>query len=374
MIRTAASALAVVAVLSLLVPLGHADRCILPITDVDVYGPGQKAIIAWNGEVERLILSTDLYATADTKALEVLPLPSEPSVFEGSFKSFEAVQQLMKNNIPRVLAPGKVPPGIEIVFHERIGAHDVTVVKAISIDELFSFIESYAKKMGITSAPPIGRETRSILEDYLMRGMNYWVFDLVDLKPSRGSIQPIVYQFQSASLYYPLKVSATTKGYTEVILYLITPQAINEEHISAKMRFARYEPVNRSVQFELSSNELSTIDPTLPELFPAADGPAAWFTAVKYEGETSALDFDFQISPRPASCRSIEVNMDRNMYSFGETVMISVHFTHLLPECAEIAVLHSHQIRLEIHDIKGLRVQYWGWRTDGDLSVCHLET
>ena len=62
MIRTAASALAVVAVVSLLVPLGHADRCILPITDVDVYGPGQKAIIAWNGEVERLILSTDIYA------------------------------------------------------------------------------------------------------------------------------------------------------------------------------------------------------------------------------------------------------------------------------------------------------------------------
>lgn len=90
--RQAALVAAILILGSLLAPLVHADRCILPITDADVYGPGQKAIIAWNGEVERLILSTDLYATADTKVLEVLPLPSEPSVSEGSFQSFQAVQ------------------------------------------------------------------------------------------------------------------------------------------------------------------------------------------------------------------------------------------------------------------------------------------
>ena len=100
--------------------LGQADRCILPVTDADMYGPGQKAIIAWNGQVERLILSTDLCATMDTRVLKILPLPSEPSVKEGDFESFQAVQQLMMNNLARVSVPEKEPQGLEMVFHERI--------------------------------------------------------------------------------------------------------------------------------------------------------------------------------------------------------------------------------------------------------------
>jgi len=77
--------------LFLLAAPGHADRCIFPATDADVYGPGQKAIRACNGQVERLILSTELYATKGTTLLEIMPLPSEPSVDEGTFESFQAV-------------------------------------------------------------------------------------------------------------------------------------------------------------------------------------------------------------------------------------------------------------------------------------------
>ncbi len=55
-----------------------ADRGMIPISDVSVHGPGQKASIAWDGEVESLILSTDVYASGDTMVLELLPLPAEP--------------------------------------------------------------------------------------------------------------------------------------------------------------------------------------------------------------------------------------------------------------------------------------------------------
>jgi len=357
--------------LSLALPLVYADRCILPISDVDVYGPGQKAIIAWNGEVERLILSTDLYASADTKVLEVLPLPSQPEVAEGSFQSFEAIQQLMMNSLPRVSVLGKEAQGLEIVFHERIGAHDVTVVKATSFDELTSFILSYAQKMGISSIPSINEKTRDILEDYLRRGFNYWVFDLVDLYSAARSIEPIVYEFQSSSLYYPLKVSTTAKGHTEVILYLITPSSIDEEDIPTKMRLARYQPIDQPIQFQLSSGDLTSIDPKLAELFPVADGPAAWFTAVKFDGELSDLDFDFEISSRPTSCRSIEVSTDRTEYKIGESVQIAVRFTHLRPDCAEILlieVLHFHQVRLEVRDSSGAQIRSWQWQTDHDIT------
>jgi hypothetical protein len=129
-------------------PATRADRCILPTSDADVYGPGQKAIVAWNGEVERLILSTDLYASADTRVLEVLPLPSKPNVEEGTSGSFEAIQNLMMKNLPRA-AGAEEKARLEIVFHEWIGAHDVTVVRATSAEDLSRFIADYARVMNV---------------------------------------------------------------------------------------------------------------------------------------------------------------------------------------------------------------------------------
>jgi len=366
--RQAALVGAILILGSLLAPPVHADRCILPVTDADVYGPGQRAIVAWNGQVERLILSTDLYASADTKVLEVLPLPSEPSVSEGSFQSFQAVQQLMMSNLPRVSVPEKELGGFEIVFHERIGAHDITVVKATSIDELINFILDYARKIGLSQIPFLDEKARDILQDYSTRGFNYWVLDFVDIYSTTKSIEPVVYEFRSTRVYYPLKVSATANGRTEVILYLVTTEQIRQEDIPAKMRLARYQSIDQAIQFQLSSHDLWTVDPRLAELFPTGDGPVAWFTAVKYEGELSDLDFDFELSPLPTQCRSIQVTTDKTEYKTGENVRITVYFKHLLPGCVEITVVHFHRVLLEVRDSSGARLDSWQWETDGDIS------
>ena len=66
-------------------PMVLADRGMVPITDVTVYGPGQKAIIAWDGKEEILILSTDVRASSDSQVLELLPLPSKPQIEKGDF-------------------------------------------------------------------------------------------------------------------------------------------------------------------------------------------------------------------------------------------------------------------------------------------------
>jgi len=365
------------------IPSTHADRCILPITDVDVYGPGQKAIIAWNGVTERLILSTDLYASVDTNVLEILPLPSEPTVEGGSFESFEAVQRLMIENRPQLATPEELGKGLEIVFHERIGTHDITVVRATSVEELLRFMLSYTQRMNIPHAPPIREKTRLILEDYLARDCNYWVFDLVDLYSSPRSIEPIIYEFQTQSLYYPLKVSATAEGDTEIILYLITPDSISEDTIPPKMRIARYLPSDQIIQFQLTQDDLAMIDKGITSLFgprPLAEVPStsrsplvyppfsvAWFTAIKYEGPLSDLDFDLEIPLHPVPSHSIKVNTGKYQCNLGEVVEITVDFTHLRTKFFEIEVLHSHQIRLEIFDLSGVLIQSWQWITNDDL-------
>lgn len=327
----------------------QADRGAIPLGDVDIYGPGQKAIAAWNGETERLILSTDLRASADAKALEILPLPSEPSIEEGSLESFEAAQRIIRAKVP--LAK-EARAGLEVVFHERIGAHDITVVRASSAEELVGLMAGYAAKEG--EAPRVQESAKKLVEDYLARGFAYWVFDLVDLTADERTVQPIAYEFKSSFLYYPMKISATARGWTEILLFLLTAEPV--EHIPPKMR-ALTPPL------ELSPEELAEIDRKVATLF----NGGAWLSAVKYEGDLAGLDFDLEYPRRP--CRSIKVSTDKADYELGETVTITVTFTHLLPGCFEAQALHFHQIRLEVFDPGGALIQSWLWETNGDARA-----
>jgi len=77
-------------------PLVDADRGMIPVSpEVSVYEPGQKAIVAWNGAEEILILSTGVSASGETLVVELIPLPSKPQVEAASFTSFEEVQSLI---------------------------------------------------------------------------------------------------------------------------------------------------------------------------------------------------------------------------------------------------------------------------------------
>jgi hypothetical protein len=352
----------------------HADRCILPISDVDVYGPGQKAIIAHNGTTERLILSTDMYSSREALVLEILPLPSEPTVEKGDFKSFQKIQNLIVKNLPQdILLSREYEKSLQVIFHERIGAHDITIVEARSADELYDFISEYIRyqKIGSPNESIINEKTKEIIQDYLARGYNFWVFDLVNLYSEVKSIDPIMYEFKTPSLYYPMKVSTTAKGTTEIILYLITEKAISEESIPSKMRLAQYFESDQIVQFQLSYDELASIDEGISKLFEVLIHPSlpvTWLTAIRYEGELRDLDFDLEIPPRPISCRSIEIWADKNQYELGEAVAMTIDFTHLLPGCYEIETIHYHEIRLEVYNYNNQLVKSWQWSVEDDFK------
>ena len=64
--------------------------------EAKLFEPGQKAIIGWNGEEEVLILSIDVSSSVDTKAIEIVPLPSAPKITKGSHLSFLYSDYLVK--------------------------------------------------------------------------------------------------------------------------------------------------------------------------------------------------------------------------------------------------------------------------------------
>ncbi|MBN2186310.1 MAG: DUF2330 domain-containing protein [Dehalococcoidia bacterium] len=294
-----------------LAPVAMADRGMVPISDVSVYGPGQKAIISWDGKEEIMILSTDVRASGDSQILELLPLPSEPQIEKGDFASFEQVDKLIQKHSPGPQwdRSGKVKltqgEGVEIVFHEKIGAHDITAVKAADSAELVQWAQGFLERVGIGHKVSSSK-LESLVEDYIGRGIDYFVFDLIEVTSEPKSIEPIIYRFDTNSLYYPLKISTLAEGWTDINLFLLTPQPVDlhwlpqGNELPQGMEIGKFYVGNTTqpIQFEVTQEELASIGEDIAGLL----GENAWLTAMSYHGDLSGLTKDLRIggmSPAP---------------------------------------------------------------------------
>ena len=279
-----------------------ADRGMIPIEpSVSIYEPGQKAIIAWNGQEETLILSTDVHAADNTLALEIMPLPSNPKqIKKASFESFIAIQDLISKHAPEVFGRNYLGPestkSVEVTFHEKIGAHDITVVEASDALELTTWAEDFLESNHIGREISL-RKFETVIEDYMARGFRFFVLDLVQMSASQKSVEPILYRFETSFLYYPLKISSPISGDTKITLFLLTNGKIeNPLYFSPwnALRKAFYRSPSRwePIEFNLSRGQLGIIDLRIAEMFQNG----ACLTVMEYEGPLSGLTKDLMIA------------------------------------------------------------------------------
>ena len=316
--------LAALLILSLL-HMAMADRGMIIPGGVSVYEPGQKAVIAWDGENEVLILSTDVWASDNTWALELLPLPSQPASPEaGSFDSFTAVQNLLWKYTADVYAargynaPASAP--LEVIFHENIGAHDVAVVRATSAGELIDFAENaLAGKENAEGVSWSGLE--GLAASYLQRGMSYWVIDLIDLSDHSKSREPIVYTFKSDYLYFPLEISSLASGQTEITLFTFTNDNLDASSVKAAgFRIPTFMAggENVALEFGVGENELQQISPRVADLFKGG----ARLTVLSYQGQLSSLHGDLILGARQVAAAVAGQEVDRTLAGVLAVVMI----------------------------------------------------
>ena len=282
---------------SLCFPSVHADRGMIPIDpEVSVYEPGQKAILAWNGQEEIMILSTDVTSTQETLVVEILPLPSKPIVEAASFQSFEEIQGSIWNeglNLFMYGTEGQARTGsVEVVFHEEIGAHNITVVKASDTSELGSWMDNFLEDSGVNDVVSLGN-FESVVEDYMDRGFRYYALDLITVSSEERSVDPILYKFNSDFLYYPLVITSPVGGDTEITLFVLTEDKIVKDYspfqkVGYRLPKGGWTPI----EIVLSKGDLSKIDLRIGEVFQYK----AWLTVLKYNGEVSWLDRDLMIS------------------------------------------------------------------------------
>jgi hypothetical protein len=200
--------------------------------DVQLFEPNQRALIAWNGEEEILLLSTDVRASDSTLVLEVLPLPTEPEVKKGSLETFEKAIALINRKIQlahaakgRTLSEGIVPPSGEVTFHKKIGAHDISVAHVLDTDGFVEWIYNYLRSIGFEEKV-VSADMKALIEDYINGNFVWFVFDVVSVAAETATNEPIQYRFKTPSLFYPLKITSTSEGNTSIELIILTPRLL----------------------------------------------------------------------------------------------------------------------------------------------------
>ena len=211
---------------------------------VQVFEPNQNALIAWNGKEEILILSTDLRASEPTKVLEVMPFPSQPTVKAGDMKTFSgaiAIINAWEKRDPKkvwVEESGStggagtcgvdgheeeviVKPAAEIVFQKQIGASDINVVHVLKQDKFIEWVEKFLHGQDVKEIK-IPEVLKKSIAEYLQDGCEWFSFNVVALGTEARSKAAVEYRFKTDCLYYPLRISRTDSGNTDVSLLVLT--------------------------------------------------------------------------------------------------------------------------------------------------------
>jgi len=279
---------------------------------------GQKAIIGWDGETQVLCLATDVSASKNTIVIEFLPLPSEPKVTLGNRESFDTVQRVLaRRHVMFIKERGSLhgrgfkggfggEPFI-ITFHERLGAHDVTVIKVNKPDEFANWIEEKAKALAGTNIS-VPDSLRKLIAKYLNEyRCPYFVFDVIEVGPDPKSVEPIIYEFESGLLFYPLEISSTFHGQTSIDLIVFSEDWINPDPL-LKLDF------QASTTSYVDANDMQEVLPRLRELL----GERAMVQAFRYSGGIDRLKGNIAVGWRRDNLvyTSGEMERTRSMYFY----------------------------------------------------------
>ncbi len=248
----------------------YADRGSIPFEPyVKIFEPTQRAMIAWNGEEEILLLTTDMRASDSTEVLEVLPLPNEPVVKKGDVETFRKAIRLINDRIllQQILYRKKnggkervSQPAGEITFHKKIGAHDISVAYVLNKDGFVKWVEKYLDSLGVKN-PEIPEGLKKVVDEYLEEKFTWFVFDVVSLDTEIKTNEAIQYRFKTDFLFYPVKIMKTEEGYTSMEFLVLTPELLKHfPGIPLEEITLQHQPIS------VTSNELRRLNEEMGEL------------------------------------------------------------------------------------------------------------
>lgn len=229
--RIAALACALASPFALLCDGAFADmgRVVVSGSEAKVEETSQKAVILHDRREEVLILGTEIGSTAAQPIVRFIPFPSEPKVSLAPPDTFVRVGAMLAKYrlrfATRWMTKGGASTreqGVEVVSAERLGSHDVTVLRVRDVAAFRTWINDYFRSRGLPTAATYPRE-EAIVADYVARGHDHFVLDRVDLGAKPRFVEPLAFRFESPDLYYPLLTSNSFGGEGAIELFVVAP-------------------------------------------------------------------------------------------------------------------------------------------------------
>jgi hypothetical protein len=118
-------------------------------------------------------------------------------------------------------------PAGRVVEHKRIGAHNISVVEVVDPGRFTEWVQETLEKNGAQTIEIPAVLSRSV-QEYIDDGFTWFVFDTVELGAETVTRDAISYRFATDKLFYPLRISRTDEGETEISLIVLTPQMLSE--------------------------------------------------------------------------------------------------------------------------------------------------
>ena len=217
----------------------------------DISEPEQKAVIFFHAGMEELVLSVR-YDGASEDFAWLVPTPDVPGVEESDTNLFWLMSELApslqtwgEDGRHKGTMNGGIEGGVDVIDELTVGAFDLTVLRADNSGDLRSWLE----ERGFA----YDEEAEQVLDVYIERD---WCFTAMRINPSfedpdygyidyelsEGTIDPLRFTFETPEPVYPLLISSLNPGVTEVLLYVLGPEAYVNR--SMELEYAeRWQPV-----------------------------------------------------------------------------------------------------------------------------------
>lgn len=208
--------------------------------------PAQRAVVLWNGTEEVLFLATDLASSAPSAMVEMVALPTEPTMRAGDLSTFNKLAALATLHNPSLALPVAMAP---------VGTmSNVQVKKTDALAELAAASVPIPPLLSPSPTDPI---CFSMVSGLKSRGFDWVVLDHVILSSTVQSFPPVEYRFKSSQVFYPVELSKQNAGDTKIDLVVITPKPLTSFSATSY-------PIERLGAFDLDAKELAILSPDWP--------------------------------------------------------------------------------------------------------------
>lgn len=165
----------------------------------------------------------------------------------------------------RFLRAGGVPqqdrslPAGEVIFHEKIGAHDLTVTHVLDQRGFVDWVENYLREAGVDN-PAIPDPMKAVVSEYLRDRFEWFVFDVIDAGTEVKSKEAIQYRFATDRLYYPLRITRSEEGDTNIRIIVVSPGLVELPRLRgrrSRVRLTRSSRKQSPITRGLEANDIS---------------------------------------------------------------------------------------------------------------------